>query len=331
MEGLALIPIADASQPGEARRVAFRMADEIGFSELARGRLGIVITEAATNLLKHAGGGQIIIRSVGDEGLEILAVDAGPGMRSVVDCLRDGYSTTGSAGTGLGAITRLASSSDIYSLEGSGTVLQAFCGSGNGTRRNSTAWEVATVVSPFPGETLCGDDVALRERNSVIQIMVADGLGHGVLAAEASSAARRAFEETTGSPRLLLEAMHSALRSTRGAAVAVAEIEPIRNCVRFCGIGNIVGRIISSNNSQHMTSMNGIVGHQTIRVREFEYEWRPESLVVIHSDGLSARWELSQYPGLQSRRCSVVAATLFRDLRRVTDDGSVLVGRQRPQ
>lgn len=309
--------------------MAFRMAEEIGFTETARGNLGIVVTEAATNLLKHAGGGQIILRCNGRQGLEVLALDAGPGMRSVAECSRDGYSTTGGPGTGLGAIHRLASTSDIYSIEGKGTIVQAFCGSGHPPAPGLTAWDVSAVVSPFPGEVACGDNLAVRETPSSIQIMLADGLGHGALAADASKLARQAFEEKQGNPQNLLEAIHGALRSTRGAAVAVAEIDPGNQMVRYCGVGNIAGLIASGDGNQHMVSMNGIVGHQTIRTREFTYRWNPHSLIVMHSDGLSGRWQLSAYPGLASRRSSLVAAVLFRDLRKSNDDAAVLVGRQR--
>jgi len=329
MEGLAFIPVADASQPAEARRVAYRMADEIGFTETARGKLGIVVTEAATNLLKHAGSGQIILQCTGPQGLEILAVDSGPGMRSVAECVRDGYSTAGSSGTGLGAIYRMSSGADIYSLEGKGTVVQAFCPSGNDTEPPASAWDISRVVSPMPGETVCGDNTAVRETADSIQIMVADGLGHGPVAADASSAARRAFENAHGSPEKLIQAIHAALHSTRGAAVAVAQIEPERGRVRYCGVGNIAGLIATGERTQHMVSMNGIAGHQAIRTREFEYAWSPNSIVVMHSDGISGRWQLTDYMGLASRRSSVIATVLFRDFRKTSDDATAFVGRQK--
>ena len=162
-----------------------------------------------------------------------------------------------------------------------------------------------------------------------MQILLADGLGHGPLAADAANRAKRVFGETRGGPLILMEAMHRALQSTRGAAVAVAEIDPAGRSVRYCGVGNIAGVIASANDSQHMVSMNGIVGHQAMRTREFTYRWDQNSLIVMHSDGISGRWQLSGYPGLAGRRASVIAAVLFRDLRKTSDDATVLVGRQR--
>jgi anti-sigma regulatory factor (Ser/Thr protein kinase) len=329
MEGIVFIPVADATQPAEARRVAYRMADEIGFTETARGKLGIVVTEAATNLLKHAGGGEIILRSTGPHGLEILAVDAGPGMRSVAECRRDGYSTAGSPGTGLGAIGRLSQHTDIYSIEGKGTVVTAFCESGQATSPLSGIWDVAAVGCPLVGETVSGDKTAVRETGESMQIMVADGLGHGMLAGDAANAAKRAFEATQGTPQRIIEAIHTALHSTRGAAVAVAEIAPNQGRVRYCGVGNIAGLIATGENTQHMVSMNGIAGHGTVRTRQFEYQWSRQSVIVMHSDGISGRWQLSNYSGLAGRRSSMIAAVLFRDWRKKSDDATLLVGRQK--
>lgn len=309
--------------------MAERMADEIGFTEVARGKLSIVVTEAATNLLKHAGGGQIILRCVDSRGLEVLALDRGPGMRNVVECSRDGFSTAGSAGTGLGAISRLSSTSDIYSVEGAGTVLEAYCESGQQSAVLDRSWDFASIVSPMKGETACGDSAAVHETDSVVQIMVADGLGHGPLAAEAGNAAKTTFQEIRSGPPRILEAMHHALRSTRGAAVAIAEIDPARGKLRYCGVGNIAGVIVTGESTQHMVSLSGIVGHQTIRAREFEYSWTPYSTLIMHSDGISGRWQLSNYPALLGRRSSIVAGALFRDCRKQSDDASVMVGKQR--
>ncbi len=110
-QSLALA-IDDASAIGEARRVAMAMAGRLGFDETERGKVAIVATEAASNLSKHAQGGEILIQSweSGDLcGVDLLAVDKAPGMVDVDRCLVDGYSTAGSPGTGLGAMSRLAS------------------------------------------------------------------------------------------------------------------------------------------------------------------------------------------------------------------------------
>ena len=82
MDGTAVIPvpIREQSQIAEARRKAIQLASIASFSEQDCGRLAIVVTEAATNILRHGGGGEIILdaRSHDHGGeVKILALDGG--------------------------------------------------------------------------------------------------------------------------------------------------------------------------------------------------------------------------------------------------------------
>ena len=123
-----IIPISDASQAPEARRVGLRLAESLEWEATAAGKLGIVITEIGTNLVKHAQGGEIHLQTCtrnGSTGIEVIAFDRGPGIASLERCLRDGYSTAATAGTGLGAIARLADEFDIHSQPKIGTCLVA--------------------------------------------------------------------------------------------------------------------------------------------------------------------------------------------------------------
>jgi hypothetical protein len=156
---------------------------------------------------------------------------------------------------------------------------------------------------------------------------VADGLGHGLLASDASSAAVRVAQQqvTEGGPRLL-DRIHGALRPTRGAAVAVAELEHGRGILRYTGIGNIGGSIRSHAGAvQHLVSHAGTAGHEVRKIAEFSYRWDPGSLLVMYSDGLSSHWSLDRYPGLLSRHPSVIAGVLYRDFSRGRDDATVVV------
>ena len=105
------VAVTDLSGVADARRHATALAASLGFDETDVGRVAIVVTEAATNLVKHATGGEILGRAAGTAkcaALEMLALDRGPGIESVAAALRDGFSSAGSAGTGLGAIQAAA-------------------------------------------------------------------------------------------------------------------------------------------------------------------------------------------------------------------------------
>lgn len=156
--------------------------------------------------------------------------------------------------------------------------------------------------------------------------MIADGLGHGISANQASLEAGRIFvEEKSATPAQLLDSMNHGLRATRGAAVAVASIDCEGRKVRYSGIGNIAGAIFQGEFSRSMISHNGIVGHQSPRVQEFSYEWPASGLLVMNSDGLVTNWRMNQYPGLTQKDPALIAAVLYRDFSRGRDDVAVLV------
>jgi anti-sigma regulatory factor (Ser/Thr protein kinase) len=330
-----VLVIDDPSMIGEARRTATAMAGRLGFDETERGKVAIVATEAATNLSKHAKGGEILIQglesgSIG--GVDILSLDRGPGMSDVHRCMADGFSTAGSPGTGLGAMSRLASVFDIYSHSESGTAtLARLWSSPSSGRSQAVGLELGTVNIPVAGEEVCGDAWAIEEVDGQILVLVVDGLGHGLQAAEAARGAIEVFGERASiAPADVVQAAHASLRSTRGAALAVARIDPERGEVRFAGIGNISGSIHgpADARSLSMVSHNGIVGHSIRKIQEFSYPWVPGSLLVMHSDGLSTQWQFSRYAALASKHPGLVAGTLYRDFKRIRDDVTVLVVRE---
>jgi anti-sigma regulatory factor (Ser/Thr protein kinase) len=316
----------------EARRSAAAVAAERGLDESEAGKVALVVTEAATNLVKHAGGGEILVGPGRDGGtVEVLSLDRGPGMANPAACLRDGFSTSGTAGTGLGAIARLASRFDIHSAPGAGTALVATVAA---SRRAAAAerFEAAGVAIPAPGETACGDAWAASVRADGITIVVVDGLGHGTLASEAAAEAVRAFRAVGTRPvPEIVDAVHGALRSTRGAAVAVAEIDGRRGVVTFCGIGNVSGTIVADGPARNAVSHGGIAGHGTVRIQPFTYPWPPGGLLILTTDGIASHWNLDAYPGLRRRDPALVAGVLYRDFVRGRDDATVVVARERPR
>jgi anti-sigma regulatory factor (Ser/Thr protein kinase) len=308
------------------------LARTIGFDESGIGRVALVVTEATTNLVKHTPEGQLLARAFDRDGvaaIEVLALDQGPGMANTGESLRDGHSTAGSQGTGLGAIKRLSDEFDIYSVPGKGTALVAQLWSRRSASGNRPApLEIGAVCLPKPGEVACGDAWAVEWRGGHCVILVADGLGHGADAATAAMAAVNALRTHPQlAPAAMIEFAHGALRSTRGAALAVADLDLARE-VRYAGIGNIAGLVNSSHDTRHMVSHAGIVGHEARKIQEFVYPWSQDSILVMHSDGLATHWNLDQYPGLASRRPSLIAGVLYRDFTRGRDDITVVVAKK---
>jgi anti-sigma regulatory factor (Ser/Thr protein kinase) len=323
--------VEDASQVAAARRVAAHMAKEVGFDATGAGNVAIVVTEIATNILKHGGGGQILLATPESArpGIEIVGLDGGRGLKDVEACLRDGYSTSGSPGTGLGAIRRLSSSLDIYTAPDRGTAVVARLWTDASERGPSPRLTVGVASAAVKGETVSGDGWAIERDERRTSVLVVDGLGHGPTANTASTEAIRLFRANAKySPAAIVQALHDGLRSTRGAAVAVTEILPDAGLVKFSGIGNIAGSIVGPDSVRRLVSHPGTVGHTVRKVDEFTYPWPKRAVLIEHTDGLGTHWDLEHYPGLSQRSPSLIAAVLYRDFARKRDDVVVLAVRE---
>ncbi|MEV8633211.1 ATP-binding SpoIIE family protein phosphatase [Streptosporangium sp. NPDC051023] len=317
----------DASAIGSLRRAAVVLAENRGFDEEDTGRVAVAVSEAASNLVKHAIEGIMLIRPHPElaSAIEVIAVDRGPGMRDVSRALRDGYSTAGTLGIGMGGIARMASGYEVHSMPGRGTVLGMYFTAHQARR---PACQVSGVTRPIGEELVCGDAFAAFDTGATVTVMLCDGLGHGSAAAHASQEAVRLFLERTDlTPTGILERIHAGLGQSRGGAVAVARIDRVAGTVSFAGLGNISAWIAHQEGRQGMISVPGIAGHKARTLRQYEYAVPPHSVVVLHSDGLSDRWDITSYPGLVTRTPSVVAATLLRDAGTRRDDACVVAVR----
>jgi anti-sigma regulatory factor (Ser/Thr protein kinase) len=328
------IPIsaADSSQTGHARRQAVSLANSIGFDEVRQGQLGIIVTEAAVNVAAHAGHGEIVLcpwQFQNEAGIDVLALDRGKGISDIGKSLEDGYSTAGTPGQGLGAISRLSTNFQIFSVPNQGTALFARISRNlSSVNQPKDEYALGAVSIPITGESVCGDAWSVFHSAVRSVYIVADGLGHGPLAAEASREAVRVFDENPHrTPERILADIHQALAKTRGAAVSIAEVLYEKALVNYAGVGNIAGAIHHEGKSRSMVSMNGTLGHTLGRIQQFSYPWERNSALIMHSDGLATRWSIEQYPGLASRHPALIAGVLYRDFCRKRDDVTILISR----
>lgn len=330
------IAVTEASQVAEGRRLALWLASTLDFQEERVGRAAIIASELATNLHKHARGGELLMRRLANaqgefEGLEIVALDKGPGIPDVALSRRDGYSTTGTLGHGLGAVERQADAVELYTHTSGSVVVARLWRNKPAPTASHPRFQIGAVHVSYPGEQICGDDWAWRMRDDRLSIFIADGLGHGLPAHEAASVATRIFATAHESrPGRVIEDVHAALRPTRGAAVASLAIDVERRTATFAGLGNISGVVLHPAGGRHsMVSHNGTAGHTAARIQEFHYPVAADAIVVLFSDGLISHWDLRNYPGLQQRDPTVIAAVLYRDFSRRRDDVTVVVVRER--
>ena len=328
--------VRDQSDIGECRRMANRLAQACGFHEEHAARVSLVATELATNLLLHGGGGEMLLQCLegGLPQLEMLALDRGPGIRDVAECMRDGYSTRGTPGTGLGAVSRLSMAFDIFSTLEKGTVVLArvaarapgTAGRPPAPKAGGSHLEFGAVCIPLAGEAECGDSWRIADGGATVSFLVADGLGHGALAASAARAATERFaEHPFEDPASMMQSLNRRLMGGRGGVAACARLHPAAGKLEYSGMGNISGVIVEPDRWRGMVSLNGTLGTPSVHSRLFEYDYSSDGVLVMHSDGLSGRWRLTDYPGLHLRHPAVIAGVLFRDFARKRDDATVLV------
>lgn len=320
---------SDAAVP-EARAVVLAVADRAGFDDASRAELAIVVSELATNLLTHAGGGDLVVEQVAVEdvaGIRIESRDAGPGIVNVDAALADGVSTVGSLGGGLGAVNRLMDELDITTNEDAE----------RGTRVVATRWvrprHESTLPSPLsvdaasrpkvPG-TPNGDAFVIKQWNDTLLVGVIDGLGHGQYSSVASTHAKRYVERHFDRPfESLFRGVERACKGTRGVVLALARFDWAAGTVTFGGVGNI-DYVTTAGDLDRFVTRRGVVGANAPPPIVAEQPWPSAETFVLYSDGIGSRWRIGDYED-RGDAPSRLAQRILADHGTGGDDATVLV------
>lgn len=322
-----LIPVTEQSQVGDARRKATRLATSLGFDDVSAAEVSIVTTELATNLIKHTtSGGTLIVQEKRIDRVscvEILSIDKNPGAQSHEQWIADGFSTTNTLGTGLGAVKRLATNFDIHSDQEHGTAVLARLT--HPKVSSAKSFDVGVVNFPKTDELVCGDSWVVVEDGDKAAILVADGLGHGIEANEASQRAISTFiQDPWKAPSESLQLLHTVLRGTRGAAISIVHINRETGTLVFAGLGNVAGVLDNNAERRHLVPDNGTVGYEARKFRNQEFLWNRNSVLILHSDGCSSSWNLNNYPTLKEHTSTLISAVLYRDFSKSYDDVTIV-------
>lgn len=305
---------------------------EAGFSAQKLGEIDIIVSEMTSNLFKYAVGGEILL-SYGQENnldyFEIISIDNGPGMNDASKMIADGVSTTNTLGHGLGSIKRLSDKFEIYSQKGWGTIALSRVYRVTPGLRKRPPMDIRRLVVSKPGETVSGDGCYYEINSDTVKILVADGLGHGIEANKAVNEAVKAFKEiNSDDPTDIIRHLHSSIKKTRGMVGTVILYDIKTKTWKFSGIGNISMKLLSTLNSKNYISYNGIIGHNiptTMKPQEATH--LDYNQMILCSDGIKSRWESSKYPLIHKYDLTILAAALYKDYARKTDDMSVVIAR----
>ncbi len=117
-------PIRSETDVVSVRQAVRKLAAELGFSLVDSTKIVTAASELARNTLIHGGGGSARLEALAEglrKGLRLTFEDSGPGIADVDLALKDGYTTGGGLGLGLGGSRRLVSEFNIDSRVGEGT------------------------------------------------------------------------------------------------------------------------------------------------------------------------------------------------------------------
>jgi anti-sigma regulatory factor (Ser/Thr protein kinase) len=344
--GIALIqpshrryPIQMPEDVGALRREVQALASQQGASPARAGDAALAATELGNNLIEHARpGGYALVRVLAEApGIELIAVDAGPGIRDVAAALdkherdRSVYRAGGpppeGLGAGIAAVRRLADVFELHCAPSGTVVLGRFFFEAVST---AGAGDVRLGGVSVPLTASNGDGWAVYRSATETAVIVVDGLGHGTEAAQASAAACNVFcEGYDGDALAFAERAHAAMRGTRGGALGLARIVPRERLLQFLGVGNVEGRLLGCEGARGLVSFSGTLGitlaAPTLRV--LDYAWAPGSTLILHSDGVRSRFDLSTQIDSPERDPAVIAAVVYRDAGRAGDDATVVVVR----
>lgn len=326
--------IDDRSLVAFIKREIHNLALQLGFKPHRAAETDIIIAELTSNLIKYAGGGDLLYRSHHNGScneIEIYCLDKGTGIENIAKIMKDGYSTSSTLGQGIGAIKRLSNDFQIYSMRGWGTVQYIkICDKTDLCIPNTnTGLDISALSVNYPGERVCGDGYHIKYTRKGFQIFVGDGLGHGANAHEAVEQAVRAFKQCAeNDPVAVLRYVHEHVKKSRGLVATIATVDFEAQSWNICGIGNINTRIYNGLDNKTYTPYNGIIGHNIPRtINSTVVPYQKHQIIIMHSDGLRTRWNLSELNSIIKQSPAIIASALYKDNVRGTDDATVLVGK----
>lgn len=326
-----ILAISHEADIYEAQIAVRQMATNIGFGPGVGEEIVLVATELATNLMRHAAGGDLLVRSVAANdraGIQIESRDKGPGIGDVERAFADGYSTASGPGYGLGAINRLMDELEIAPSIAGGAGVHITC------RRWVRHPDTPGVLNPFaigaasrphPLMPVNGDSFVVKQWGQKALVAVIDGLGHGQPAHRAAETARQYVENHFDAPlSSIFTGVARACVATRGVVMAAALFDGAQEIFSFASLGNVEARIFNSSNHARLLITRGILGHTNKIPAVKNFPWDPNSVFVMHSDGLLSRWHWAEFM-FANELPSRIAQRLLSMLARKEDDATVIV------
>ncbi len=311
----------------KTRRIGREMAHSLGFDEIGISEIETALSELATNLVKHrVKNGKIImipLKHEGRIGIEVRSEDEGCGIKDIAMAMKEGGSTAGTLGIGLSGVKRLMDEFSIESEIGKGTTVIARKWL---LKDASLMMNFSAFSKPKLGEIVSGDAYFIKRFSCYVIFSVIDVLGHGREAYDVALNVLKMLEDNYAEPLIkIIDICHKGLKYTRGAAMAMCRVDFKEKKLEHVGIGNVETRIYGTPQPIRPFFFNGTLGMVMEKYRVIEYPYTEGMTIIMFSDGISGRFDLSQQ--MLSKTPQEMAKFIFDNHARGTDDATVLVGK----
>jgi anti-sigma regulatory factor (Ser/Thr protein kinase) len=300
------------------------------FNETRTGEIDIVVSEICSNIIKYASKGELLYRlgTEADESFfEIIGIDEGPGIKDLQHSIKDGVSSKNTLGQGLGSIVRMSNISAFYSLPDWGTIVYAKFYKDPSRMLPKETEHIRTIRVCKPGEKVCGDGVSVKRTKTKTLLFTGDGLGHGPNAEDAVNRAIEVFQKSKqADPPDIIREIHTGVKKTRGLVATVVLLDYEEKQWKLCGVGNISSRLQKGLEYRNYVGNNGIVGFNIpTRLENCIYGMEKMQCLILCSDGIRTKWDLLKYPSILKHDPAILAAAIYKDNARKTDDMTIVI------
>jgi anti-sigma regulatory factor (Ser/Thr protein kinase)/serine/threonine protein phosphatase PrpC len=316
-----------------AENAARQLSASVGFSSVECEEVALAVTELASNLIRHAGGGTLSLAPASSEarqGIQIESDDQGPGFEDFERALTDGFTTSRGLGTGLGTVNRLMDELECRPAGASGAHI--VCRRWLRSRKSASATlplDFGVASRPYHNLRENGDAFVICKWADKALAGVIDGLGHGQYAQRASRAARQYIEQHHDQPlEALFRGAGRACQATRGVVMTLALIDASRRTFTVGSVGDVELRVWERGEQRHgLIPRRGVVGLNAPPPAIVEHPFTPTTVLIMHSDGVGSHWDFNSFPWLAHESAPVTAHRMLSALARENDDATILVVR----
>lgn len=307
-----------------------------GLRDVILEKMELVCNEVITNQVKHAkGSGMVQLWENGGSrpSLDFFALDYGPGIEDLEHAKKDGTTTTGTMGRGLGAIERLSSESSIYTIAKSHHAADQWHGTAVWARfdiekhKTRPKIEYGVYLRALHDDFYNGDCIHLKTESTSIRWLHIDGLGHGKEAEDAVQPANGVIEiDTEIGERMGIVSQR--LNAGRGGVGIMAELDINKESVAITGVGDMSVYIISNGEKRQIALSPGVLGHGHRSIEVSNLAFPKQALLITASDGIRASWNIKTLPYLWRLHPQMIALVMGQILGRNNDDRSLVVVRR---